>query len=136
MLMRGTRSNVRLTDLDGERFKAAQVDPPVPGRRAVDPEPWESADGGADGDLRFEPGERGAEAVVDPAAERHVLVGPAAGDVERFGGGSPLVRITVGGGQAGEHEHALRDRAAAELDVVEGDASRHLDRADEPQQLV
>ena len=61
---------------------------------------------------------------------------PGATDVELVGGRAPLRRITVGRRQPRQHEHALRDRLAAELDVLQRDPPRHLHRADVAQQFV
>ena len=44
----------------------------------------------------LEPGQRGAEAVVDPAAEREVLRRAGAGEVERVGVVAPVRGVVVG----------------------------------------
>src|SRR5947209_7551217 len=99
---------------DGQPVEAPQDDPAVPRGRGLG---------------HLEPGQRRAEAVVDAAAEREVLRGAVAAEVEDVRGLAPLRGIAVGGPEAGEDEGAGGDRPVPDLHVAQGDPARHLDGA-------
>ena len=65
-----------------------------------------------------------------------MLTGTIAAHIKFFGGRAPLFRVVIGRCQPGKDKHALRDGRALEFDVVEGDPTRELHRADESQHLV
>src|SRR4051812_328543 len=86
-------------------------------------------------DLALDPGQRGAEAVVQAVAEGEV---PAvvAGHVEPGGVGEPAV-VAVGRGDPQHDDGALRDRRARDLDVLGGEPDRRGgDRRVPPQELL
>ena len=64
--------------------------------------------------LGLEAGEVGAEAVVDAAAELHVLAGVGAVDAQRVGVGAPALGVVVGGADAQVEDVAVGDRAVAD----------------------
>ena len=72
----------------------------------------EAADERADRDAALEPGERRAEAVVDAAAERHVLAGRLAVEAELVGVVAELGGVAVGRAEAGHHEVARLEGVA------------------------
>src|SRR6478752_6069127 len=77
-------------DGDVQPLEPPQVDPPVPHWLADHASVREAPDERPDRHLGLEPGERRTEAVVRSAAERQVLRGAGAPDVEVAGGRPPL----------------------------------------------
>src|SRR5258708_36300687 len=74
------------------------------------------------GDLRLGPGQRGAEAVMDTAAEAEVLQVLAIG-VEPIGV-RYVPRVAAAGGEDKDDRGAVGDGGAGDLDVVNGAAPR------------
>src|SRR4051812_26250504 len=129
----GTRGSVRggddAVDRDLQVARAAQ-DRVVPVRRRVDDQARVDQPAGqlGKGDLGLQPGQRGAEAVVDAAAEAEVLI-RVPGETEPVGvepvrieavGIADVVGVAAAGGEDQQDPGALRDGGAGDLDVVEG----------------
>jgi hypothetical protein len=86
------------------------------------PQRWQAAEQRADGDLTLYAREWRAEAEMDALAEGKVtVVSPC--DVEPVSVGEPI-RVSVRGGQHDEHQLALWDCDAIELDVRRSVAER------------
>ena len=96
----------------------------------------EPRDQRAERDPALEPSQGRTEAMVDPAAERQVLGGARAGQIERLGVIAPVSGVTVGGAEHDEEEGAGPDRAPLDLDVGGGHAPRELHGRVVAQQLV
>ena len=78
------------TERDRQLIEAAEHDAAVPRRPSVASSmPGKRRDERADRDLALEPGEGGAEAVVDAAAEREVLAAPSGGAGRGVSASSP-----------------------------------------------
>ena len=121
----------------GERDEAAQDEPAVVlelvGREREVGEPAEER---GDRAPALEPRQRGAEAVVDPAAERDVRGGALAAEVELVGGRAPLRRVVVRGGEPGQRERARRDRHVVDREVARGHPAGELHRRVVAEQLL
>src|SRR6185312_13274596 len=123
-------------DVDEEAARAAEDLVAAIRRRVLD-EPWvlHAAEELADRELGLQPGERGAEAVVDALAVADVLV-VRAFEVESVGVLEPF-RVTVRRPVTQEDRRARRDGGAGDLDVLEGRAGGpELDRRLKAQQLL
>src|SRR5712691_8852774 len=116
---RPPRAGADSAECDREGVEAAEDDPAVPRRLAGrELDAREAAHEGAERNASLGPGERRAEAVVDTAAERHMLARVAAAEIELVDGAAPVRRIAVGGAEAREQEAACFDRRAVELEVA------------------
>ena len=86
-------------------------------------------------DLGLEPRERGAEAEVDAVAEREVLVGVGAVEVDRVGVAEDGL-VTVRGPEQEQQVRVLGEVGAGDVRGAVGDALPGEDGRDEPQQLL
>src|SRR5947207_9279432 len=105
------------------------------GRRR-EPEAGQPSQQRPERDLRLEPRERRAEAVVAAAAEADVLRLALGEDVQRVGIREAL-RVAIGGAEDHDHRAAATDRLSPQLDVRCGPAvQRPLDGPVEADKLL
>ena len=81
---------------DRQHLTPAEDDPGVEGRLVGEGQVGESSYQVGDGDLALHAGQRGAQAVVHPAPERHMPVGVGTAHVEVGGGVAPEPGLQFG----------------------------------------
>src|SRR5262249_20691565 len=86
-------------------------------------------------DLSLEPGQRRAQAAMDPELKARCRGSPRPKS-SRSGGLREVRRVAVGGAEEAEHEAAVWNRHAAYLDIGRGHAPGPLDRAVVAQELL
>src|SRR5690348_3345953 len=114
----------------------AEVDPAIPHHVTVERQAREPGGETLEGDAGLQPGERCAQAVMRPGAERHVLPRVLPAQVQFGGLRAPEPLVPVGRAEARHDERARGNRDAAHRDRLHGDPPARLHRAVVPEQFL